>query len=546
MTTIELRFPARRYHATPWGRGVNEGAVEWPPSPWRLLRALLSVWHRHGRDAIVPETLLRAVFDQLSLTLPTYRLPHASVAHTRHYMPPYKGNTSKVLDAFVHVGDGAGPAGALRIWWPDLQLGSDERAALDELLARLSYLGRRESWVDARLMRGDEADLVSAVHVVAPLGDGDSLGMDERIDLLVPLPAAAFQSWRTSTLEATRVATRRDVRGDDKLVEKAVKAAGRKLLKVLPVDCLDVLEADTASLHKAGWSVPPGARWAAWRTPPTLLAPAVRASKTRPSGPRPTAIRLGLQTTVAPSCFKVVTVADRIHRALLANAGRTRVLSGRDETGAPRKGHRHLHVIPVPSRRDSRRPPGSIGSVVLFAADGFGPRELAAIDRTTVLARRDGHDWRLFVEAVGDPSELTGDTPDGAVFGRSRHWRSMTPFVPTRLPKVRRNGKRRVDASGLVIGSPEHDLRRLCALGELPPLVHVESMARGNVDGREISWLGFALDRHRGRARRAGGRRGPDRGYGFVLEFAEPVRGPICLGYGAHFGLGVFVPIADV
>jgi len=42
MPLIELRFPAGRYHATPWGSHVNEGAVEWPPSPWRLLRALIA------------------------------------------------------------------------------------------------------------------------------------------------------------------------------------------------------------------------------------------------------------------------------------------------------------------------------------------------------------------------------------------------------------------------------------------------------------------------------------------------------------------------
>ncbi len=32
-------------------------------------------------------------------------------------------------------------------------------------------------------------------------------------------------------------------------------------------------------------------------------------------------------------------------------------------------------------------------------------------------------------------------------------------------------------------------------------------------------------------------------GYGFKIEFAEPVRDPTAIGYGAHFGLGLFVPI---
>jgi CRISPR-associated protein Csb2 len=45
--TLRLRFPGGRYHATPWGHHVNEGQVEWPPSPWRLLRALME---RHPAD----------------------------------------------------------------------------------------------------------------------------------------------------------------------------------------------------------------------------------------------------------------------------------------------------------------------------------------------------------------------------------------------------------------------------------------------------------------------------------------------------------------
>ncbi|HFQ89125.1 MAG TPA: type I-U CRISPR-associated protein Cas5/Cas6, partial [Desulfobulbus sp.] len=46
MLAIGFRFIAGRYHATPWGRHVNEAAVEWPPSPWRIVRALAATWHR--------------------------------------------------------------------------------------------------------------------------------------------------------------------------------------------------------------------------------------------------------------------------------------------------------------------------------------------------------------------------------------------------------------------------------------------------------------------------------------------------------------------
>lgn len=32
-------------------------------------------------------------------------------------------------------------------------------------------------------------------------------------------------------------------------------------------------------------------------------------------------------------------------------------------------------------------------------------------------------------------------------------------------------------------------------------------------------------------------------GVAFRLTFAEPISGPLALGYGAHFGLGLFVPL---
>ena len=42
MPILTFTFPGKRYHATPWGAPVNEAQVEWPPSPWRVCRALLA------------------------------------------------------------------------------------------------------------------------------------------------------------------------------------------------------------------------------------------------------------------------------------------------------------------------------------------------------------------------------------------------------------------------------------------------------------------------------------------------------------------------
>ena len=108
MTTLALRFPAGRYHATPWGHHVNEGIVEWPPSPWRLLRALISVGYATlGWDDGVPEAACRLVSDLASVS-PVYTLPSSGVGHSRHYMPlaaldGAREKTSLVFDAFARI-----------------------------------------------------------------------------------------------------------------------------------------------------------------------------------------------------------------------------------------------------------------------------------------------------------------------------------------------------------------------------------------------------------------------------------------------------------
>lgn len=50
-----------------------------------------------------------------------------------------------------------------------------------------------------------------------------------------------------------------------------------------------------------------------------------------------------------------------------------------------------------------------------------------------------------------------------------------------------------------------------------------------------VRWLDFHTRRYNG-----------TEGYGlagFEIEFTEPIRGPISVGFGCHFGLGLFMPV---
>jgi CRISPR-associated protein Csb2 len=85
VVAIAISFPTGRYHATPWNCHVNEGRPEWPPSPWRLLRALVATWKRKLADEPSVNAALPTLISKLT-ALPLFSLPPASLGHTRHYM----------------------------------------------------------------------------------------------------------------------------------------------------------------------------------------------------------------------------------------------------------------------------------------------------------------------------------------------------------------------------------------------------------------------------------------------------------------------------
>jgi len=149
--SIALSFTSGRFHATAWGRHVNEAVPDWPPAPWRLLRAFVAVWKRTlAGDHLVNQHLPSAL---AKLTAPPlYKLPPATLAHTRHYLTQkVKGKADLVFDGFVAVS----PAAEVGVLWPEAQLSPEEQEALGRVLAHLSYLGRAEGWCAARLCDWD-------------------------------------------------------------------------------------------------------------------------------------------------------------------------------------------------------------------------------------------------------------------------------------------------------------------------------------------------------------------------------------------------------
>lgn len=510
MTVIELKFPAGgRFHATPWGRHVNEGATEWPPSPWRIQRALVATWYLKARE--IEEPVVRTIMDALASTLPVFELPAAVQSHTRHYMPGRGTDKPKVFDTFVQSSK------PMRIAW-DVQLTEPQRQALAVLCERLGYLGRAESIVEASLLpAGTTVEATSF-----PLRDAEPTDDDhELLRVLCSSTPSEHETWLAANKPAEEVKT------------KAKKAKGKSAAPLLPPSVFDALHAETATLQSQGWLIPPGSRWAEYARKVEAFEPELVRTRTQ-SGKLITVARFAIASAVLPRITEAISVAQRMHQTLAKRAdGKTcaPVFTGKDRDGTPLKGHQHTHIFcELGEKRDA------IGFITLYAPGGFDAEARRVIEEVQrkPLWGHGGHDLDLVLLGFGDAATFA--LP---FFAKARRWTSFTPFVSTRHAKHYADGRPKLDADGWPLGSPAQDLRRLIQqeLSKTPKISqpHTSIVVRPD---RILRVLQFQTQRFQGE-----GRHGHQAAAAFTLEFDEPVSGPLAFGYGSHFGLGLFVPV---
>jgi len=552
MIAIGLRFPAGRFHTTPWGRHVNEGVPEWPPSPWRLLRALVATWKIKAPE--LDGQQVATVLEQLA-SPPSMHLPPATTGHSRHYMPlGLKGayeNRTKVFDAFVCVDRDSEVA----VIWPDAELNEEQRTVMESLLKGIGYLGRAESWCEARLLEMVEPEVNSY-----PL-NGKSLGSNEElVRVLCADPDEAF---------------------DDEHVKPEGGNRGRGRSKRPHYDPAWHLCIETAQLHDEKWSDPPGSKWVTYIRAADCFDPPPK-PRSRPQRPqaRIQVVRFALDSAVLPLATETLPVAEEMRRQainkFIDSQGRrgygknwswdayrantqplelSQVLLGKDPSGNKRR-DAHLHAFWLPTDEDGD---GRLDHLTVVAKEGFGRAELKAFDRIRGL-KGDKIDQPIRVLLMG-----MGCLEEFHPFPirTARQWVSATPFIATRHPK--KNGTKRdppellADPHKFLETNLREELARLASRRhELPDIEKIKPLGdSGNEAGAErrvfrvdpSEWVGanaqgaalrpIQFKRFRKRRRDDGGRR---RSGAYQITFAQPVAGPICLGHSSHFGMGLFLP----
>ena len=297
-----------------------------------------------------------------------------------------------------------------------------------------------------------------------------------------------------------------------------------------------------------GWSHSPASREDVYSRA-LGAAPGIVARRTGPGPARtgrdePTVARFLLAGRPLPRIEDTVSIGELMRRAALAQFGWRRdktadrsiplapwAISGRGADGKPLQDPSHRHAFWLPEDADGD---GRIDHVSVHVAGGMSREVQAGLIRITRLwvppKQRVEYidaepgsvkEWRLVMEGFGRPADFAAAA---RIFGASRRWRSVTPFLASGHLKaagyageVRRLLKRRgLDATSV-------DVVKLCEIdvgGTPRRAIHFH---RVRSHGREIQ---------------------PDAA-GALLEitFRQPLAGPLALGYGSHFGLGLFATV---
>ncbi|MBL8660023.1 MAG: type I-U CRISPR-associated protein Cas5/Cas6 [Rhodospirillales bacterium] len=527
MIAFAFTFPASRYHATPWGRHANEADVAWPPEPVRILRALIATWWRKGDRERFPESILDDLIDGIAAEPPHFHLPDAVHTHTRAFMP---APTQKklIFDAFLRFDRGA----EVIVVWPDVMLTVEQKALAAHLLKRIGYLGRSESWAEGRI-----ADDWHGEPNSCPRSSKRALSPDVvSVDVAASLTASAWNYRRAKILPD---------------LESMAKAKRAAIAGTLPERLSAALAVDTGQWHKAGWSSPPPVRQIVYDRPPIGPLPRL------PRGPQtrlvsgglpgvPEVARFVLAGRPRPRVEESLKIAEIARWALIRSEDGVQTppeLLGRDANGPLRDDPEHAHAFYLPEDADGD---GAIDHLIVYCRKGFSDEARRRLDRLNRLWLAHGRpdedgdrgrkEWRLALEDIAAKASFDSSP----LLGRACVWTSVTPYLKSRFDKRRPIGfDALVDSYRSQIALEWR--RRFPA--EPSPTVSplTDSMpcqrfaARLEPAGVVRSPLAF----NRTRSRRGGPQ--PDAAGGlFKLTFDRPVDGPIAIGWGCHFGLGLF------
>jgi len=505
--TLRLSFLWGRYYAHPWGQNpARIREAEWPPSPWRLLRALAAAWFQAnpGRE---PSPELIRTLEALGRELPTFVLPKVSFSRAVHYQPNYgataKGEVSLAKYKRVrHENHFVAVGGDVLIQWQLLGLSEADAhvvcSVTSGIAERVSYFGRAESVCEVEVVDSDRER--EAAQVALQSGKPcRQIGSTFR-DVFCPDPDdfQASDLWKR----------REDNAGSD--------VAQKHLVQ-------ELLDAPQPLPDGAAWfsyRMPEGwpHRWVVRHTqPPQRRAPAGRIVAHF--------LEFSLQCRIPVPAKFTVSIAELFRDAAIRNhPGPSFALSGRDGPQGYQTGHHHAFYLPVPDNLGQY-----LSLLRVWCPYGFTQQEVNALVAVGAL-RWAGGRFPVRPVLLRVQRELPQPRP-------SCVWRSVTPFVPPRYWYRKKFAEGRVREPY----SPENQLRFCFRENGTDP----SSATIQRAEVANSKWEVCKVHQH---DNTIATQSDPTHLIGLLLKviLPEPIVLPFpSYGHSAHFGLGQFEPIDE-
>lgn len=581
---IAFRFPFGRYAATPWYRSRREHVdnVEWPPSPWRIARALVAVADQFTDRDTLDATL--SLVRRLAASEPEYALPPASQLHYSQWMPRLDYSEHVLSSERTDNGHSMldlDPVAELVARWPGVALDPEAERMLDELLARLPFLGQSFSVCEAQQQRSSNGvdfkarpaetasetttillcptPSVSNEEIMATTDGGEAVKAQAAPPgaRWVPYAGAMIATARTPRKRSPRVVAAtytlrgvarppaprpgepRDetIRIDD--VAEAVRAAVAKATGVAmeAIERVDLIDDDLdgsaervrvefredVRVSSGLFQPKPFKGWIADARIGFECEAVLDAVEWNDLRAKDNALSQqdDDQPVDEPLCFAVK--GDR--RPLLADAIVVAEVFHRRLLGVAR---RRWGTSSIPARISGRAPGGrrlesqhSHAHVLLGGGSDPEVTHLVVWARGGFTPAEQTAIRQVTLPALAGSALVLKPAKGHPILERSTAWRTLLPFLPTRHPKMR---------GGRLRESIEDQVRRELSHREMPPPVDVRLTDQ---DWGMVRTVRRSRDRSK-----------PQLGaHGVEVEFDRPVRGPIALGANCHYSMGLFVPL---
>ncbi len=490
---ISFRFAAGA-HPVPLEYPL-ESDVEWPPSPWRLLRAL-AITAIHMRLHASSLGALHSLVEALSLEPPVYTLPPGAEIARRGA----EGHAPRFVLRVPRPS-------ALCVSWPHLTLTRAELEILERILAEFPSAWSAEDWLCCDVLH-DLPDRVDA-RPVSFTDTGEEEAHRVLMQWLCPLPSHV---WVNASSSGT--------------------IAGRRLAHLFDALTQVADGVPTPAAQRVTYAVQGFAARESRRTR--------RSYRLLVAREQVNAARYAIAAASRPRVTDALDISEVFHQSILSRYDDREepaplIITGHEpnEPGAvSRRGHQHVFVLPEDLDHD-----GLLDHVLIYAQEPFPEGVIAALERIRTLVTPDWwpgpkRRWRVSLEdlwRVPRAGEALAPMPEDHLIGPARIFASITPYLH---PWHAKHG-------GTKFG-PVEQIRKELKLRGLPEPVAITPLAAAHVAGQPVPAHKFRRLRY-GKRQNIPGRWGSF----WRLEFAEPVYGPIALGANCHFGMGLFAADVD-